>query len=163
MRDNTGDINCANGATTSSVVLGAKLSDFKKNVKGNLFYRKLKIEDIDESLIELSSIFYVASEQYIRALKQTAISLEVIDVILGKVFTKYKERYVDTYKKHGNSDQFLTVVHESLEEFDFGRFSVLFEENKSDENENRGLIHLLAEDETMDVWWGKGRLDEQPS
>ncbi|PGZ57861.1 SIR2 family protein [Bacillus cereus] len=160
-KNKTGDSNGQSGSATSSVVLGAKLADFKKNVKGNLFYKKLSIEDIDEDLIELSSIFYVASEQYIRALKQTGIPLDVIDAILGKVFMKYKERYVDTYKKHGNSDQFLTVVHESLEEFDFGRFSNFFKENESDENENRGLIHLLAEDETLDIWWGKERLDEQ--
>lgn len=160
-KNKTADSDGQNGTTTDSVVLGAKLADFKKNVKGNLFYKKLRIEDIDEDLIELSSIFYVASEQYIRALKQTGISLEVIDAILGKVFMKYKERYVDTYKKHGNSDQFLTVVHESLEEFDFGRFAIFFKENESDENENKGLIHLLAEDETIDIWWGKERLDEQ--
>ncbi|MGH0945281.1 SIR2 family protein [Bacillus mycoides] len=160
-KNKTEDSNGQNGSTTSSVVLGAKLADFKKDVKGNLFYKKLSIEDIDEDLIELSSIFYVASEQYIRALKQTGIPLDVIDAILGKVFMKYKVRYFDTYKKHGNSDQFLTVVHESLEEFDFGRFSNFFKENESDENENRGLIHLLAEDETLDIWWGKERLDEQ--
>ncbi|MBH0167607.1 SIR2 family protein [Fictibacillus sp. 7GRE50] len=148
--------------SASSVVLGAGLAHFKKNVKGNLFYKKLKLENIDESIIELSSIFYVASEEYMRALKQAGMSLDVIGAILGKVFTKYKERYVDTYKIYGNSEQFLTVIHESLEEFDFGRYAVLFEDNKSDENENRGLIHLLAEDETMDVWWGKERFNEQP-
>lgn len=161
LRNTNGDSNGSNGTTTSSVVLGARLADFKKDVKGNLFYKKLKIENIDESLIELSSIFYVASEQYIRALKQAGMSIDIIDAILGKVFTKYKEKYADTYKKYGDSDQLLTVVHGSLEEFNFGRYAVFFEDNQSDENENRGLIHLLAEDETMGIWWGDERLDEQ--
>lgn len=143
------------------VIIGAGLLDLKKNVSDNLFYKKLKLENIDDALIELSTLFYVASEQYIRLLKKTGISLDVIDVILGKVFIKYHERYVDTYKKFGDSEQFLNVVYESLESFDLGRYAELFEGKQSDENENRGLIHLLAEDETMNVWWGKERLNEQ--
>lgn len=160
--DKTKNNNGAKGNTigsNGSVILGAGLEDFKKDVKGNLFYRKLQLENIDDSFIELSSIFYVASEEYIRALKKVGMSLEIIDVILGKVFTKYKELYVETYKSYGDSQQFLTVVHYSLAEFDYGRYAVFFEDNKSDENENRGLIHLLAEDSSMDVWWGKERFD----
>ncbi|WP_422659060.1 ABC-three component system protein [Paenibacillus sp. EC2-1] len=146
----------------NSVALGAGLAHFKKNLKGNLFFKKLKLENVDESIIELSSIFYVASEEYIRALKKTGMSLEIIDALLGKVFTQYKVLFIDAYEKHGDSSAVVKVIHESLKEFDFGRYEKLFENNKSDENENRGFIHLLAEDEEMDVWWGKERFDEKP-
>lgn len=141
--------------------LGAGLTDFKKNLTDHLFYKKMKIENIDEATIELSTLFYVASESYIRFLSKEGVSLKVIDILLGKVFIKYQERYVDTYKKYGNSEQFLNVVHESLESLNLGRYTDLLKGKHSDENENRGLIHLLAEDDTINIWWGKERLNEQ--
>lgn len=121
----------------------------------NLFYKKLKIEQIDQSLIELSSVFYIASEEYIRELKRAAIPLNIIDMMLRKVFTKYKERYADTYKRYGNSEEFLAIVHSSLKEIDYGRLKKLLKDNLADEDEIRGLIHLLAEDEKLEVWWGR--------
>jgi SIR2-like domain len=143
----------------SPIVVGAGLKDFKKNVEGNLFFKKLKLENIDKSIIELSSAFYVAAEEYIRNLQKAGMTVNVIDAMLGKVFIKYKERYVDTYKKYGDSERFLMVVHESLEDFDFGRHALILKENKSDENENRGLIHVLAENEDEEIWWGEERLN----
>ncbi|WP_241257995.1 hypothetical protein [Bacillus sp. 3a] len=41
----------------SVVVAGAGLKSFKKNLEGNLFYKKLKLEKINPALIELSSVF----------------------------------------------------------------------------------------------------------
>jgi hypothetical protein len=102
-------------------------------------------------------LFYIAAEKYIRQLKKSGMEIGVIDAIFYKVFGKYKERYVDTYKQYGNSHEFVAVVHKSLEAIDFGRYAEFFKDNKSDENENRGLIHLLA-DESDDVWWGNNRL-----
>lgn len=139
----------------NSIVVGAGIDDFNKNMANNLFYKKLEIENIDQSLIELSSAFYVASEEYIRELKKAGIPLNIIDAMLGKVFIKYKERYVDTYKKHGNSEEFLTIVHSSLENLDYGRIKQLLNNNLADEDETRGLIHILADDEKMKVWWGR--------
>ncbi|MUG46967.1 SIR2 family protein [Paenibacillus woosongensis] len=141
----------------NSIVVGAGIDDFNKNMANNLFYKKLEIENIDQSLIELSSAFYVASEEYIRELKKAGIPLNIIDAMLGKVFIKYKERYVDTYKKHGNSEEFLTIVHSSLENLDYGRIKQLLNNNLADEDETRGLIHILADDEKMKVWWGENR------
>ncbi|MEQ6853609.1 SIR2 family protein [Lysinibacillus capsici] len=143
--------------------LGAGLSDLKENLSDHLFYKKLKLESIDEDNIELSTLFYIASEKYIRFLRNEGISLDVIDMLLGKVFIKYREKYVVVYKKYGNSEEFLNVVHESLEALDLGRYTDLLKDKESDENESRGLIHLLAEDDSLDVWWGKGRFNEQIS
>ncbi len=64
------------------------------------------------------------------------------------------------HNKYGNSQQFLEVVHKSLEQIEFGRYTELFQDNKADENENRGLIHILAEEEEKEVWWGGQRLNE---
>lgn len=141
-------------------LLGVGLSDFKTNLTDRLFYKKMKLENIDEAMIELSTLFYVASESYIRFLSKEGIPLKVVDMLLGKVFIKYQERYVDTYKKYGDSEQFLNVVHDSLESLNLGRYTDLLKGKQSDENENRGLIHLLAEDNTVNIWWGKERLHE---
>lgn len=142
---------------TSTIVVGAGIDDLQKDMANNLFYKKLKIENIDQSLIELSSAFYVASEEYIRELKRAAIPLNIIDMMLRKVFIKYKERYADTYKRYGNSEEFLAIVHSSLKNLDYGRLKQLLKDNLADEDEIRGLIHLLAEDETLEVWWGENR------
>lgn len=142
---------------TSTIVVGAGIDDLQKDMANNLFYKKLKIENIDQSLIELSSAFYVASEEYIRELKKAAIPLNIIDMMLRKVFTKYKERYADTYKRYGNSEEFLAIVHSSLKNLDYGRLKQLLKDNLADEDEIRGLIHLLAEDEKLEVWWGDNR------
>ncbi|WP_046227307.1 ABC-three component system protein [Paenibacillus dauci] len=141
----------------SNIIVGAGIDDLQKDVESNLFYRKLKIEQINESLIELSSAFYVASEEYIRELKKSGIPLNIINVILRKVFINYKERYADTYTKYGNSEEFLEIVHSSLKQLDYGRLRQLLKENLADEDEIRGIIHLLAEDENKDIWWGGNR------
>ncbi|OUQ85222.1 SIR2 family protein [Brevibacillus brevis] len=154
------DAEMSSVGTAKPIIVGAGVSDMNQNVEENLFYKKLKLENIEPTIIKLSSIFYIASERYIRELRNAGMSLEVIDALLGKVFAKYLERYADTYNKYGDSQMLLGVVHSSLEKIDFGRYAQLFKDNKSDENENRGLIHLIAEDEEKEVWWGEKRLDE---
>ncbi|MCK8453245.1 SIR2 family protein [Bacillus safensis] len=143
---------------SSPVVLGAQISEIDQRVESNLFYKKLEIENIDPALRDLSSAFYVAAEVYIRNLKKSGMSLDVINNVLGKVLIKYKEKYYDTYRKYGDSLQFVEVVHETLEKLDLGRLSNLFNENQiSDVDENRGLIHILTNDENIDIWWGEKR------
>ncbi|KUP25940.1 SIR2 family protein [Paenibacillus sp. DMB5] len=142
------------------IIVGAGLSELNQDVENNLFYKKLKLENIDEDTVELTKLFYVAAEKYIRQLKKSGMNITIIDAIFYKVFGKYKEKYVDTYKQYGDSCEFVNVVHKSLETIDFGRYEKLFQGNKSDENENRGMIHLLA-DENDNVWWGDRRIANQ--
>lgn len=142
----------------TSVILGAQITEIDQDIEKNLFYRKLEMENIDPALRDLSSAFYVAAEVYIRNLKKSGMSIDVINAVLGKVLIKYKEKYYDTYRKYGNSLQFMEIVHETLEKIEFGRLSNFFSENEvSDEDENRGLIHILADDENRDIWWGEKR------
>ncbi|ARK29051.1 SIR2 family NAD-dependent protein deacylase [Halalkalibacter krulwichiae] len=143
----------------SSVIKGAGLKDFKKSLEGNLFYKKLKLENINSDLIELSSAFYVAAEEYIREMKKLGMPIDVIDIILGQVFIEYKDKYIDTYKERGNSEEFLKVVHKSLETIELGRYQELLTNNKSNKNENRGFVHILADDETEEIWWGRERFN----
>lgn len=146
--------------SNSNITIGAGLKDLKKNKRENLFYRKLELENIDESIIKLSSAFFVAAEEYIREIKKVGMKVDVIDAILAQVFIEYQELYVDAYKEHGNSEVFLKVVHDSLEKIDFGRHNLLLKNNKTNKHENRGFVHILADDSEQSIWWGDGRFDE---
>ncbi|QDP99651.1 SIR2 family protein [Lysinibacillus fusiformis] len=142
-----------------TIILGATITDTDRNLEGNLFYKKLVLENIEPTLIELSSLFYVAAEIYIRDLKKSGMSIEIINAILFNVLMQYKVHYAETFKQYGNSQQFLEVIHSSLENVDFGRLKALFKEhNKSNEQENKGFIHILANDGKKKIWWGEKRL-----
>lgn len=144
----------------SSIIIGAGLKSFKKNLEENLFFKKLKLENINPDLIDLSSVFYVAAEEYIRDFNKIGMPLEIIDSLLGQVFMEYQDKYSDTYKVHGNSEEFLNVVHKSLEEIDFGRLNKVLQDNTSNKHENRGFIHVLADDENEEIWWGEERFND---
>ncbi|MEK4966379.1 SIR2 family protein [Cytobacillus sp. FSL R7-0696] len=144
------------GSTNTSLVIGAGLKSLKKDLEGNLFYRKLKLENINPSLIRLSSVFYVAADEYIKDMNKLGMPIDVIDLILGQVFIEYMDKYANTFEEHGDSEEFLKVVHKSLEDIDFGRYDEILRKNKSNKSENRGFVHILADNEE-DVWWGRER------
>lgn len=147
----------------SKVIIGAGLDDMQKNVEDNLFYKKLGLEKIDQEMIELSSLFYIAADEYIRDLRTHGMPKKHIDILLRKVFFKYKENFVRIYKKDGDSPILLDAVHSSLEKLDLGRHESLFDDNsRADEYENKGFIHILADDSTNtknEIWWGDKRLN----
>ncbi len=140
-------------------IIGVQVNDLERNLEENFFYKKLKIEDIDSAFIELSSAFYIAAEIYIRELQKNGFSFEVIDAMLAKVLTKYKEQYCEIYLKYGNSEKFVSAVHDSLKNINWGRYSEFFSKGElSNEDENRGFIHILADDKSKGVWWGGKRI-----
>ncbi|MTP78861.1 SIR2 family protein [Turicibacter sanguinis] len=141
------------------IIMGAQIDDLERNLKENLFYQKLKIEDINGAFIELSSAFYIAAEIYIRELQKNGFSIEVINIMLAKVLMKYREQYCEVYLEYGNSQKFVKAVHDSLKNIDWGRYSAIFSNGGlSSEDENRGFIHILADDESKEVWWGEKRI-----
>lgn len=140
-------------------IIGVQINDLERNLEENLFYQKLKIEDIDSAFIELSSAFYIAAEIYIRELQKNGFSLEVINAMLAKVLMKHKELYCEVYLEHGDSEKFVKAVHDSLKSINWGRYSEFFTKGEtSNEDENRGFIHILADDKSKDVWWGGKRV-----
>lgn len=147
-----------NSVQSDQPIIGAGIADLQQNLEGNVFYKKLMLEEIELGTLELARLFYIAAEKYIRLLKKSGMDLKVIDAIFYKVYLKYKESYVQTFQKFGDSQEFVNTVHKSLEGMDFGRYSEYFKGNTTDEYENRGLIHLLA-DESDEVWWGEKRFE----
>ncbi len=61
------------------------------------------------------------------------------------------------YLKKGNSQEFIDSMHSSLKSTSFGRYENELMEIKPLESENKGFIHILADDITEDIWWGKQR------
>lgn len=142
-----------------STIIGVQINDLQRNLEENLFYKKLKIEDIDDAFIELSSAFYIAAEIYIRELQKNGFSIEVINAMLAKVLMKHKEIYCEVYLEYGDSEKFVKAVHNSLKKIDWGRYSDFFTKGESsNEDENRGFIHILADDKSKEVWWGGKRI-----
>lgn len=79
--------------------------------------------------------------------------------MLAKVLMKHKEIYCEVYLEYGDSEKFVKAVHNSLKKFDWGRYSDFFTKGESsNEDENRGFIHILADDKSKEVWWGGKRI-----
>ncbi|MBF4502248.1 SIR2 family protein [Savagea sp. SN6] len=128
-----------------------------KNHEKSLFYRKLEIANIGEKLSEISKYFYIAAEKFIRESKKFGLPKEFIDGILAEVFMKYKERYIEIYDIEGKtSKELLIEIHKNLENINIDR--LVNNTNKPTSAESKGFIHVLADDEEKDVWWGSERL-----
>lgn len=127
----------------------------------NLFYQKLKIENIPDSFKRIAGLFYASSEKFIRDLIIKGMTEDNINLILTQVFLKYKEDYYCIYENEKkSSSELLMRVHADLENIDFGRlFSSI---TKPADMEVPGLIHVLADDssrkEEDQVWWGDRRI-----
>lgn len=152
----------ASSEKSEKKIPGAGLDSLTKgtsNFEDNLFYRKLAIENVDKDLRDLCTIFYIAADEYIRDMKRMGISLKAIDYILGQVFLEYKTEYLEQYKEHGNSKELIKSVHKKLELIDYRRYQGEINEYLSNKNENKGFIHLLADDGQKDIWWGSERIE----
>lgn len=141
-------------------LIGVSLDDTKKDLHNSLFYKKLTLENLDESILELSKLYYISADEYIHKLSKNRINKELIEKLLFVVFIRYKEVLVSVYEKHGNSYEFVEQVHKILRSIDYGRLNeFLTSRNKPFDFENEGFIHILADDLKYDVWWGKQRLN----
>lgn len=123
----------------------------------NLFYQKLKIENIGEDLRDISKFFYIASEKFIRRSKKLGLPKEFIDGILAEVFMMFKEKYSHIYIREGKtSEELLIEMHKNLNEINIDR--LVDKSNKPTGSENKGFIHILADDKEKDIWWGSARI-----
>ncbi|WP_213810408.1 hypothetical protein [Jeotgalicoccus sp. WY2] len=52
------------------------------------------------------------------------------------------------------SKDLLTEIHKNLGEIDLER---LVRDNKPTANESKGFIHILADDDQKEIWWGDER------
>ncbi|EHR4852471.1 SIR2 family protein, partial [Enterococcus faecalis] len=139
-------------------IVGAKITDFNANHEDSLFYKKLKLANIQDQSIYLSKLFYISAEKFIREAKRLGVSIEIIDGILAQVFMSYHDNFVRIYDSDKqNSQELLEVMHSSLEEIDLNRY--VEQRIMPNRYESKGMIHLLADDEQKDIWWGSERFE----
>lgn len=123
----------------------------------NLFYQKLQLANIGEDLRDISKYFYIAAEKFIRKSQKVGLPKEFIDGILAEVFMTYKDKYSQIYSRGGcSSEDLLIEIHKNLAQINIDR--LVNKSNKPTDSENKGFIHVLADDAEKDVWWGSERL-----
>jgi hypothetical protein len=126
-------------------------------LEGNLFAMKMKIENINPTILEMSKEFYYYADAYIRKLRKKRMSEELIQTILTICFMKYRELKLE-YLVHQDSQRLVNEVHAALESTDYGRVKQYLENTSPYNFEKKGFAHILADDELKDVWWGNKRL-----
>ena len=141
-------------------VIGPKLDDKRlETSEENLFYKKLKLENVDDSILELATLYFLAAEEYILSLRKNSVSKEILEKILYIVFATYKEEFVIEYKKNKCSESFVNKVHSVLKDVDFSRHMIDLESKQHiTKLERQGLIHNLADDPIKGIWWGDHRI-----
>lgn len=147
------------GAPNNNSYAGIGIDELKPNDEhnNNLFYRKLKISNINPKMCDLSKFFYIASEKFIRTSNIMGLPKEFIDSILAEVFLKYQEKYIEIYDIQGKtSEELLIEIHKNLEQINIDRF--INDSTKPTLSETKGFIHILADDKDKNVWWGNERL-----
>ena len=70
---------------------------------------------------------------------------------------RHKETYKESFKVHENSQSFVDEMHSILNEMNYGRIEGVLGLNKPMSSENKGFIHVLANDPEVDIWWGHKR------
>lgn len=125
--------------------------------RNSLFYRKLQVANIADDLIEVSEYFYIAAEKFIRKTKKLGYPKGFIDGILAEVFMMYKDKYSQIYTRNKKSSEDLLIeIHKNLENLNIER--LVDSTNRPMDSENKGFIHVLADDGEKNIWWGDERL-----
>lgn len=128
--------------------------------ESSLFYKKLKVANVSPELRELSIFFYISAEKFIRESMKLGFPKEYIDEILVEVFLRYKEKYTVLYSvQKKDSNELLIAIHDDLRSINLERYKKL-DKFKPMASETQGMIHVLADDDEKDVWWGSERLDQ---
>ncbi|MGY0353560.1 SIR2 family protein [Enterococcus avium] len=128
--------------------------------ESSLFYKKLEVANINPELRELSIFFYISAEKFIRESMKLGFPKEYIDEILVEVFLRYKEKYTVLYSvQNKDSNELLIAIHDDLRNINIERYKKS-EKFKPMASETQGMIHVLADDDEKEVWWGSERLDQ---
>ncbi|QDZ88636.1 ABC-three component system protein [Priestia megaterium] len=136
-------------------------SEREEEIEESLFYKKVKIEDIDNLTLELSKDYFFHADSYIRFLRDRGFSESLIKTILRIVEINYKEQWKGIYLSEKDSQKFIDVMHDTLREVSYGRYNEVIKNCEPLDLEKKGMIHLLADDMKKEIWWGENRdLDE---
>ena len=124
-------------------------------MEGALFVRKLKIENIDDEIVNYSKNMFIYSDSYMRKLKKYSIPVNLIDEVFSICYIKYLDSRMNIYRKQKDSEKFLEKVVEDLSKSNFKELNRYMEPRGVQKS---GLIHILADDETRDIRWGDNEI-----
>jgi hypothetical protein len=127
-----------------------------QQLEGHLFAKKLKIENIDPAILEMSKEFYYYADAYIRKMRKKRMPENLIQTILTLCFMKYKILKHE-FHVHKDSQRLVNDVHAALENIDYGRAKQYLDNASPYDFEKKGFAHILADDEQKDLWWGNKR------
>ncbi|MNJ67569.1 hypothetical protein D3C77_637530 [compost metagenome] len=71
---------------------------------------------------------------------------------------KYADIKKNSYGSHFDSQLFIDEVHSQFGCLEYGRLTKVIEGCLPYDFENKGLIHVLANDWEKDIWWGNKRI-----
>lgn len=140
------------------LLIGLPDSKEKNKLEESLFCKKLRLESINENLVDYSKNCFYTAEQYIRWLNKSNIfhKDKVIQHILGLCYLEYQDLLIRIYEVYENSEEFLKSVHAALKTLDCSRTEKILGQKVPLDFNKQGFIHVLADDKKTDneVWWG---------
>lgn len=155
------------GGQNSELILDTLPSKREKvELEESLFCRKLRLENIRESKVDVSKECFFTAEQYFRWLKKSGIkaSEKIANYMISLAYMKYKEGMIEVYEESEDAEELWKYVHRGLKELNFNKISKsLNEENMPNEINKQGFIHVLADDRDSEheVWWGGNRIADE--
>ena len=147
------------GISKKNIQSGVQFEDLHEieTHESSLFYKKLEVANVAPELRELSIFFYISAEKFIRESVKLGVQKEYIDEILVEVFLRYKEKYTVLYSvQQKDSNELVIAIHDDLRSINIERYKKM-EKFKPMASETQGMIHVLADDDEKDVWWGSER------
>ncbi|MBK5431658.1 SIR2 family protein (plasmid) [Bacillus mycoides] len=155
-KKDSGEIDNSSSSGGSHFLEKLELED-KEELDRSLFCKKIKLEEIDKFTLELSKDYFFQAESYLRYLRRNNYEEGFIRSLLRIVDIKYKELYKAEYLPKGESQILIDSVHSALNSVNYGRYEEQMHKIKPLESENKGFVHILADDIKEDVWWGEKR------
>ncbi|MBJ6361098.1 SIR2 family protein [Paenibacillus sp. GCM10012307] len=132
--------------------------EIKEDLNKNLFCKKIKLEKIDNETYEQSKDFFFFADRYIRKLRKKRFDERVIMTILTVCAMKYSDVKKISYGSHFDSQLFIDEIHKQFGCLEYGRLTKVIQECLPYDFENKGLIHVLADDWEKEIWWGDNRI-----
>lgn len=127
----------------------------EEQLNDELFVIKLIVSDIsEESQVRAKELFFNA--EYVRKLFNSRHDIKQIQDLFVSVRQLYKDSY-DWYlsKDSITSQELLADIHKKITDKDSCILKSLIPTLKF--YHKQGMLHQLANDETLDIWWSKNR------
>lgn len=120
-------------------------------MEGALFVKKMNVENIDYETKQYGKNSFFYCEDYIRKLEKSNSPLTILADAFSQCYTTYSSIRYKTYRKNSNSQEFIDLVINNIENHNFNELNKLLPLRKF---EKSGFIHTLANSEDKDVKWG---------